>query len=190
MISPVFMILTLISAIMVITSIHPVHSIIWLVLSFIGSATLFIQLQADFIALATLIIYVGAIAILFIFALMMLNLSSTDTDYSVTAVLPLIVLIAITTTSLVINLNFCSDLSPDDSVYLIKHFTNLQTISTELYVSHAEQLITASIVLLVGMIGAIVLTLNLESTVKRQNLFTQVSRDSFHNPKNPTNNFN
>nr|YP_010317611.1 NADH dehydrogenase subunit 6 [Catostylus townsendi]UNB15555.1 NADH dehydrogenase subunit 6 [Catostylus townsendi] len=189
MISPVFAILTVISAVMVITSINPVHSIVWLVLSFIGSAMIFLQLQIDFIALATLIIYVGAIAILFIFVIMMLNLSLLDIDYNVALVLPLGIISVTTVTTLITGFNFSNYISNHNDILEIKNISTLQTIGTELYSDYAGFLILASIILLAGMIGAIVLTLDPSNNTKRQDNFIQISRD-FHNFSKNTNNTN
>lgn len=168
---------------MVITSVSPVHSIIWLALSFVGSAMIFMQLQADFISLATIIIYVGAIAVLFIFVLMMINLSTVEIDYDMSLIWPLGLISVTTLTTLIANLNFYVELSSPDHFIQIKDLSNLQTIGAELYVSYGAYIIFASIILLVGMIGAIVLTLDPSSITKRQDLFVQISRDTFNLPK-------
>ena len=184
MISPIFIILTIIAATMVVTSIHPVHSIVWLVLSFIGSAIVFIQLQANFIALATLIIYVGAIAVLFVFVLMMLNLSNPEIDNNTITVLP-VSLVSITTLVILITGLTSSEnlLKPVDLISL-KENTNLQVIGGELYTFYTEYFILASVILLAAMIGGIVLTLNYSATTKRQNPFAQIERDIYSLPEN------
>ena len=172
---------------MVVTAVHPVHSIIWLVLSFVGAAMVFIQLQADFIALTTLIIYVGAIAILFVFVLMMLNLSSFEFDGSMSSIIPLGIVSILGLITLVLGLDY-SDIS--DSVteeILIKGLLDVQTLGFQLYNSYAPHLIIASVILLVAMIGAIVLTLEPHLTAKRQDSFIQISRDSHYVPKNRNN---
>ena len=180
MISPIFIILTIIAATMVVTSIHPVHSIVWLVLSFIGSATVFIQLQANFIALATLIIYVGAIAVLFVFVLMMLNLSYPETDSDTIAVLPISLVSITTMIMLIMNLASSTNLPKPLGTLLIKNNSNLQVIGEELYTFYAEYFILASIILLVAMIGGIVLTLDPSPVTKRQNPFIQIERDIYN----------
>lgn len=172
------MVLTIISGIMVVTAIHPVHSIIWLVLSFIGAAIVFIQLQADFIALVTLIIYVGAIAILFIFVLMMLNLSSFEFDNNISSIIPLGVTSLLGLITLVLGLEYSDMSSLNSGEMPIKELLEVQTLGFQLYNSYAPHLIVASIILLVAMIGAIILSLETHSTVKRQNNFIQISRDS------------
>ncbi len=184
MISPIFAILTIISGIMVITSIHPVHSIIWLVLSFLGSAAIFLQLQANFIALATLIIYVGAIAILFVFVLMMLNLSSSEMDLNTTVVLPISIVSVMTIIVLITNINSFTDFDYVDNLLSIDGLSSLQSIGGELYLNYGLYLLFASIILLVGMIGSILLTLDPSSLTKRQNPFLQISRDSHNLSKN------
>nr|YP_783947.1 NADH dehydrogenase subunit 6 [Aurelia aurita]ABG56244.1 NADH dehydrogenase subunit 6 [Aurelia aurita] len=187
MISPIFMILTIISGIMVVTAIHPVHSIIWLVLSFIGAAIVFIQLQADFIALATLIIYVGAIAILFIFVLMMLNLSSFEFDGNISSIIPLGITSILGLITLIIGLEYSNINDPEVEEILIKELLDIQTIGFQLYNSYAPHLIVASLILLVAMIGAIILTLQPHLAAKRQDNFIQITRD-FHNISKSHNN--
>ena len=165
---------------MVITAIHPVHSIIWLVLAFVNSALLFVQLEADFIALATLIIYVGAIAILFIFVLMMLNLSSYDLENEISSILPISVVSALGIITIIISNNFTNINTSHLEIFSLKEFSTMQSIGSQLYNQYGEYLIIASIILLVAMVGAILLTLNPSYHSKRQNNFIQVVRDN-HN---------
>nr|YP_009742860.1 NADH dehydrogenase subunit 6 [Aurelia limbata]QID91293.1 NADH dehydrogenase subunit 6 [Aurelia limbata] len=187
MISPIFMVLTIISGIMVVTAVHPVHSIIWLVLSFVGAAIVFIQLQADFIALATLIIYVGAIAILFIFVLMMLNLSSFEFDNSISSIIPLGIISVLGLITLILGLEYSNINDLEVEEILVKELLDIQTLGFQLYTSYAPHLIVASLILLVAMIGAIILTLQPHLTAKRQDNFIQISRDSYNIPKNRNN---
>nr|BAR46017.1 NADH dehydrogenase subunit 6 [Aurelia sp. 4 sensu Dawson et al. (2005)] len=189
MISPVFMVLTIVSGIMVVTAIHPVHSIIWLVLSFIGAAMVFVQLQADFIALATLIIYVGAIAILFIFVLMMLNLSSFELDSSLSSIIPLGITSILGLITLILGLEYSDTNHPGVEELPIKELLDIQTLGSQIYSSYTPHLIVASIILLVAMIGAIVLTLDTHPTSKRQNNFIQISRGCHYIPED-RNNYN
>uniref|UniRef100_A0AAU6W5T8 NADH-ubiquinone oxidoreductase chain 6 n=1 Tax=Cephea cephea TaxID=880218 RepID=A0AAU6W5T8_9CNID len=184
MISPIFAVLTIIAGIMVITSIHPVHSIIWLVLSFLGSASIFLQLQANFIALATLIIYVGAIAILFVFVLMMLNLSTAETDLNTSIVLPISIISVMTIISLITNVNSFTTSNCISIPIPLEELSSLQSIGRGLYLDYGFYFLFASIILLVGMIGSILLTLDPSSLTKRQNPFLQISRDSHNLPKN------
>ena len=169
---------------MVVTAVHPVHSIIWLVLSFIGAAIVFIQLQADFIALATLIIYVGAIAILFVFVLMMLNLSSFEFDSNVSSIIPLGTTSILGLITLILGLEYSNINNSGSEEMLVKELLDVQTLGFQLYNPYAPHLIIASIILLVAMIGAIILTLEPHLTARRQNSFIQVSRDSHYISKN------
>nr|AER54449.1 NADH dehydrogenase subunit 6 [Cassiopea andromeda] len=189
MISPIFIILTIISATMVITSINPVHSIIWLVMAFIGSSIVFIQMEANFIALTVLIVYVGAIAILFVFVLMMLNFYLPNPDLSLETVLPISLILVINLLTIILSININSNNKNLENLLFPKNLTNIQTIGLELYSFYGYYLILASIILLVGMIGGILLTLNNSFLTKRQNPFLQINRD-FHNISKTTNNFN
>nr|QCU46373.1 NADH dehydrogenase subunit 6 [Stomolophus sp. CG-2019] len=180
MISPIFIVLTIISGMMVITAIHPVHSIIWLVITFISSALVFIQLQADFIALATLIIYVGAIAILFIFVLMMLNLSSYDLEDNLSSVFPLGIVTTIGMITLITLIGFTDHNTTETEIVMFKEFSTIQSIGSELYSNYGNYIILASLVLLVAMIGAIILSLDPSAHSKRQNSYIQIRRDNHY----------
>nr|YP_009421317.1 NADH dehydrogenase subunit 6 [Nemopilema nomurai]ASR75160.1 NADH dehydrogenase subunit 6 [Nemopilema nomurai] len=174
------MALTIISGMMVITAIHPVHSIIWLVLAFVNSALFFIQLGADFIALTSLIIYVGAIAILFIFVLMMLNLSSYDLENEVSSILPLSIVSGLGIITIITSIHFTNTDLGNQEILLLKEFSTIQSIGSQLYLHFGDYLIIASIILLVGMIGSIVLTLSTSHHTKKQNNFTQIIRDTYN----------
>nr|WOE91070.1 NADH dehydrogenase subunit 6 [Cassiopea sp. MKL-2023] len=183
MISPVFIILTIISATMVITSINPIHSIVWLVMTFVGSSIIFLQMEANFIALTVLIIYVGAIAVLFIFVLMMLNFYSQNTDLNIETILPISLILVVNLITIISNINVSTNLKHSENLLSYKSLTNIQTLGSELYSYYSNYIILASIILLVGMIGGILLTLNNSYLTKRQNPFSQISRDLYNVPK-------
>ena len=117
----------------------------------------------------------------------MLNLSLLDIDYNVSLVLPLGIISVTSITSLVSGFNFSNQIDNYSDIIEIKNLSSLQVIGAELYSHYAGFLILASIILLVGMIGAIVLTLDPTHSTKRQNNFIQISRDSHNLPKDINN---
>jgi NADH-quinone oxidoreductase subunit J len=127
---------------------------------------------------------VGAIAILFIFVLMMLNLLNFELEHGIASVLPLGVISVLSLTTLIINLNCYDNLCSSTDILSLKEFSTLQIIGSELYGIYGLYLIMASLILLVAMIGAIVLTLQPSETTKKQNNFIQISRDLHTLPKN------
>ena len=90
-----FSILTILPALMVVLSTNPVHSVLWLILTFFGSSGLFILLGAEFLALILMIVYVGAVAVLFMFVVMMLNINFKEIKSNLTKYLPLGILVGL-----------------------------------------------------------------------------------------------
>lgn len=171
----------IISGTMVVSSIHPVYSIIWLVMTFISTGALFMLLNINFVGMILLIIYVGAIAILFVFIIMMLNLITLDLEITNTHILPLSLLIVLSLASQIMvanNFSFASNNSTELINPLL--LEPIQTIGQELYTTFGSYLIISSLVLLVAMVGAIVLTIYYNQTSKKQNSFIQISRDKFY----------
>lgn len=168
----------IISGMMVISSIHPVHSIIWLVLSFINIGAIFIILNINFVGMILLIVYVGAIAILFVFVIMMLNLISLNFETTNTNILPLSLLIVISLTSQIIITNsFSTSFSEDFILPLL--ISSIQSIGQSFYTIYGSYLIISSLILLVAMVGTIVLTLSYNQTSKKQDMFVQLTRGKF-----------
>ena len=172
----------ILSAIITITSINPIHSVFWLVLVFINSAGLLITLNFDFIALMLIIIYVGAITILFLFVIMMLDIIQLKKINSINHIIPIIIILGfnLITQSLWIisenNLNFLSYINHKEWEFeIINHISLLGLI---LYTEYYYPFIILSILLLVAMIGAIVLTLESSIITKKQNLSDQHKRNN------------
>ena len=173
--------ITLFSALFVVLSRNPVHSVLWLVLTFFGAAGLFILLGAEFLALLLLIVYVGAVAVLFMFVVMMLNINFDEIKSRLTIYLPfgvLIGLVLFVELSLVFgdfipvfNVNESGKLKIDDEI------ENTRQLGAVLYTDFIIYFQLAGIVLLVAMIGAIVLTHRRKKDAKRQDILVQIYRD-------------
>lgn len=173
--------ITLISALMVVLSVNPVHSVLWLILTFFGASGLFIILGAEFLALILMIVYVGAVAVLFMFVVMMLNINFKEIKSRLTKYLPLGILVGLV---LFVELglifgDFVPELS-SNGINLLKIDTeieNTKQLGLVLYTEFFIYFQLAGIVLLIAMIGAIVLTHQRRKDVKRQNILTQIYRD-------------
>ncbi len=168
------------SAVMVITSRNPVHSVLFLILCFVNAAGLFILMGAEFLAMILVVVYVGAVAVLFLFVVMMLDVDFVELRQGmlnylpVGAIIGLIVLVELVLVagSWVIEpgaLKTVSVPTPSD-------VTNTEALGRILYTQYIYYFQAAGLVLLVAMIGAIVLTLRHNERVKRQNVAQQVAR--------------
>ena len=180
-----FSIIAILSAIMVIVSKNTVHAVFFLILDFISIASLFIIIGAEFLGMMMLIVYVGAVAVLFLFVVMLMNVSEQTLSWfrgskqskhipigltvGIVILLELIVVVGgwkyRDTFSETKFLNFQSD------------FTNTHAIGNVMYTEYIHLFQISGIILLLSMIGAIVLTYRKREGVKRQSYFTQVSRE-------------
>tara|TARA_B100001113_G_scaffold144252_1_gene118068 strand:- start:1531 stop:2136 length:606 start_codon:yes stop_codon:yes gene_type:complete len=180
-----FSFLILSSALLVITSKNPVNSVIFLIFSFFNAAGIFLITGAEFLALIMLIVYVGAVAVLFLFVVMMLDLNFEELNKKtnfirtgvITAGILLIEMFVLffyypQEQSLIINKNNNNNMSG---------LTNTEIIGSKIYTEHFLHFQIAGLILLVAMIGAIVLTLRHRDNVRRQDIPTQVSRDQEKN---------
>lgn len=182
--------LCLVSGVMVIQARNPVHSVLFLILVFFNVAGLLILLGLDFFAMIFLVVYVGAIAVLFLFVVMMLNIKLAEINEKRLRYLPIGGLLGI----LFLFEIFCivdNDLIPlfseDYSFFLsgifvqysslIESVTNIESVGLCIYTYYFYFFIIASLILLVAMIGAIVLTMHKGVYVKRQQVFKQNTRE-------------
>jgi len=192
-----FATLALLSAFCTVTSKNPIHSVLFLVFVFFNTAGLLILLGAEFLAMLFLIVYVGAVAVLFLFVMMMLNVKISETSSSIFRYLPIglfLSIIFLFEIFLIVegDLNSIDAVSFDQSEYLIlqNEFlktspwinsvispTNVDVIGSVLFTCYSYFFIMASIILLVAMIGAIALTLHRRSDVRRQEIYKQLQRD-------------
>ncbi|TDR94230.1 NADH-quinone oxidoreductase subunit J [Enterovirga rhinocerotis] len=171
------------SAFMVIAARNPVHSVLYLILAFVNAAGLFILLGAEFLAMLLVVVYVGAVAVLFLFVVMMLDVDFAELRQGFLQYLPiggLIGLIFLVELVLVVS---TWSISPDAlqvplaSNAPLEGITNTEAIGRVLYTRYAYFFQAAGLILLVAMIGAIVLTLRERAGVKRQDISAQNARD-------------
>ena len=173
--------ITLFSALLVVLSRNPVHSVLWLILTFFGASGLFILLGAEFLALILMIVYVGAVAVLFMFVVMMLNINFDQLRSGFTRYLPvglLIGLILFVELSLVFS-DWVPANSYDSKIQnsTIGDVENTKQLGLVLYTDFVLYFQLAGIILLIAMIGAIVLTHQRKRNIKRQDILTQIYRD-------------
>jgi NADH-quinone oxidoreductase subunit J len=170
------------SALMVIASRNPVHSVLFLILAFFNAAGLFVLVGAEFLAMLLVVVYVGAVAVLFLFIVMMLDVDFVELragflQYLPTGLVVGIVLVA----ELLIALGGWA-LSPDvtaniaEPIPALAEKSNIEAIGALLYTKYIYFFQSAAMILLVAMIGAIVLTLHHRKDVQRQNISRQVGR--------------
>ncbi|MDD9909827.1 MAG: NADH-quinone oxidoreductase subunit J [Ahrensia sp.] len=171
------------SAFMVIASRNPVHSVLFLILAFFNAAGLFMLMGAEFLALILIVVYVGAVAVLFLFVVMMLDVDFAELRQGVLQYLPIGGVIGIVLlVELVLVLGGLS-ITPEGADLVVQPIpdmaetSNIQAIGDLLYTKYVFFFQMAGLILLVAMIGAIVLTLSHRSDVKRQNTATQIGRD-------------
>lgn len=176
-----FKLLLLLSAAMTIYSKNPVHSVLFLVLVFCNASALCLMLDAEFLGLVLIVVYVGAIAVLFLFVCMMLNVRITGL-YTINAYNPISGLVAVILSlqlSLLVYSNYCLHASSVDYVDYAKAVFSMQNIVSlgqVIYTVYFHYFILAAYVLLVGMLGAIQLTLHHRRDVRRQSIYDQVQR--------------
>ena len=177
----VFAAVTVASGVLVVSARNPVHSVLWLILAFFNSAGLFILLGAEFLAMILVVVYVGAVAVLFLFVVMMLDVDFTELRRGALGYLPIggaIGMILLVELVLVLGTwNFASEAGKIAEPIAKGGVTNTEALGQILYTKYFFYFQTAGLVLLVAMIGAIVLTLRHKQGVKRQNVADQVARN-------------
>lgn len=189
-----FSTLALLSGVMVIQARNPVHSVLFLILVFFNSAGLLLLLGLDFFAMIFLVVYVGAIAVLFLFVVMMLNIKLAEINEKKLRYLPiggLLGILFLFEIFLIVdndlipllpsnNTLLYRQLSPVDYVewsFFINTVTNIQAVGQLIYTYYFYFFLMASLILLVAMIGAIVLTMHKSVGIKRQEVFEQNTRE-------------
>ena len=176
----VFSAVLILAALMVIASRNPVHSVLFLILAFFNAAALFVLLGAEFLAMILLIVYVGAVAVLFLFVVMMLDIDFAELKKGALRYAPVGALVGL---ALAIELvlvgsiwSFASDAGQVLAAATPAGMTNTEALGHILYTDYIYYFQTAGLILLVAMIGAIVLTLRHRPGVKRQSISRQVAR--------------
>lgn len=171
-----------VGGLMVVTAKNPVHSVLWLILTFFSSAGLFVLLGAEFLAMLLVVVYVGAVAVLFLFVVMMLDVDFVRLREGYARYLPLAAIVAgillaeMIMISLVVVQGGAAAGAAGPAV-ATTDMTNVEAIGRVLYTDYVYIFQAAGIVLLIAMIGAIVLTLRHKPNIKRQKPHDQVNRD-------------
>lgn len=178
-----FATITVAAAFMVIASRNPVHSVLFLILAFFNAAGLFMLMGAEFLALILIVVYVGAVAVLFLFVVMMLDVDFAEMRDGFLQYLPIGGVIgAILAIELILVFTGLT-IGPVASGAAVQPIpdmaetSNIEALGELLYTKYIFYFQMAGLVLLVAMIGAIVLTLSHRPDVKRQNVAVQVARD-------------
>ncbi|MCG2628536.1 NADH-quinone oxidoreductase subunit J [Bradyrhizobium sp. WYCCWR 13023] len=168
------------SAVMVIVSRNPVHSVLYLILAFVNASGLFVLMGAEFLGMMLIVVYVGAVAVLFLFVIMMLDVDFLELREGFIQYLPVGVVIGgiflfellLTVGAWVIN----PTVSKTITAPIPSNVSNTEALGLVLYTKYIHYFQLAGMVLLVAMIGAIVLTLRHKASVKRQDINVQNAR--------------
>ena len=179
----IFSFIAIVSAIMVTVSKNTVHSVFFLILDFISISCLFIMIGAEFLGMIMLIVYVGAVAVLFLFVVMLLNVSRQKSQWfnNSSNHIPIGILVSIIIFFELIIVIGGWKYKPDfltlDNINLDKNITNTHQIGNILYTDYIHLFQLSGMLLLVAMIGATVLTFRKREGIKRQSYFSQISRE-------------
>ena len=181
-----FSVIAVFSAVMVTISKNTVHSVFFLILDFISISCLFIMIGAEFLGMIMLIVYVGAVAVLFLFVVMMLNVAQQKNQWfassSSSRHIPIGLLISlIIFLELVIVIGgwkYKPELISVNSLFIDQNITNTHQIGYVLYTDYIHLFQISGMILLVSMVGAIILTFRKRTGLKRQSYLKQVSREA------------
>ncbi|MEM8579964.1 MAG: NADH-quinone oxidoreductase subunit J [Pseudomonadota bacterium] len=179
----VFAITVVTAGLFVVLARNPVHSVLWLILAFLSSAGLFVLLGAEFVAMLLIIVYVGAVAVLFLFVVMMLDVDFAELKAEMTKYMPIALLIGVVLLmqlGMVFgNWTFSEEalaqrgaVAPD-----LNEVQNTAALGLLIYDQYFLLFQIAGLILLVAMVGAIMLTLRHRVDVKRQDVLAQMYRD-------------
>jgi NADH-quinone oxidoreductase subunit J len=175
-----FAAVTVASAAMVIFSRNPVHSVLFLILAFVNAAGLFVLIGAEFLAWILIIVYVGAVAVLFLFVVMMLDVDFAELRQGFINYLPVGGVIGIILffelAAVLVGWTISPDIGKAITAPIPDQITNTQALGLVLYTRYVYFFQAAGVILLVAMIGAIVLTLQHKANVKRQSIAAQNAR--------------
>jgi len=180
-----FAFIAIIAAVMVTVSKNTVHSVFFLILDFISVSCLFIMIGAEFLGMMMLIVYVGAVAVLFLFVVMMLNvaqqnnplINSNENSSHIPVGLIISLIIFFELIIVIGGWKFKPDLVTSASLLVDQNVTNTHSIGSVLYTDYIHVFQLSGMILLVAMIGAIVLTFRHRPGLKRQSYFDQISRE-------------
>jgi len=168
------------SGVMVIAGRNPVHSVLFLILTFFSAGGLFVLLGAEFLAMTLVFVYVGAVAVLFLFVVMMLDIDFVELREGFQRYLPIGALIGgVLFAELVLVFGYwllVPGMTATSVAPMLPEITNTRALGALLYTKYVYVFQAAGVVLLIAMIGAIVLTLRAREGVRRQNIARQVGR--------------
>ncbi len=177
----VFALVIIASAVMVISARNPVHSVLFLILAFVNAAGIFMLAGAEFLALILIVVYVGAVAVLFLFVVMMLDVDFAELKKGALQHMPVGALVGGILLVELLMMAGSNYISPELAAGSVLPFgagvSNTQAIGEVLYTRYVFLFQGAGLILLVAMIGAIVLTLHHKPKAKRQDIGAQVARD-------------
>ena len=179
----VFATVVVIAGLLTVVSRNPVHSVLWLILAFLSSAGLFVLLGAEFVAMLLIIVYVGAVAVLFLFVVMMLDVDFAELRGEMAKYMPLAVLMGVVI-MMQLALAFGVWQFADEAHGMRAAITpdtaevhNTAALGRLIYTDYILLFQLSGLILLVAMIGAIVLTLRHRTHIKRQDVLAQMYRD-------------
>ena len=181
----IFSIIAVVSAIMVTVSKNTVHSVFFLILDFISISCLFIMIGAEFLGMIMLIVYVGAVAVLFLFVVMMLNVAQQKNQWFASQEnsghIPIgLIISTVIFFELIIVIGgwkYKPDLLEISNISVSQDVSNTHSLGAVLYTDYIHIFQLSGMILLVAMVGAIVLTFRQRSGVKKQSYFKQISRE-------------
>ena len=163
------------SGLMVISSRNPVHSVLFLILAFFNAAGLFVLLGAEFLAMLLVVVYVGAVAVLFLFVVMMLDINFVELREGFQRYMPLGLGVGGVLLAEILFVFFNSTDMPE-TVLMVNEVSNTRALGRILYTDYIYLFQLAGLILLVAMIGAIALTLRKRENVRRQSIASQLER--------------
>jgi len=175
------------SGLMVVMSRNPVHSVLWLILTFFSAAGLFVILGAEFVAMLLVIVYVGAVMVLFLFVVMMMDVDFAELKSGMSkyvrigSLIGLVILIELLMATGYWSGWIVADMAPDMRAAItpaLDETHNTIALGSILYTQYVYLFQAAGLILLVAMIGAIVLTMRHRKDVKRQSIVEQIYRDA------------
>ena len=176
-----FSFITIASSLAVISAKNTIHAVFFLILDFVSVSCLFIMMGAEYLGMLTLIVYVGAVAVLFLFVVMMLNVNYSDLKSGFLSYLPfggLIGLVLIIEIGLMIGTwKYRDAFIKTSEIKINSNLSNTEAIGNVLYTEYLHYFQISGLILLVAMIGAILLTYRRKDNLKRQDITTQVSRE-------------
>jgi len=176
-----FSFITIASSLAVISAKNTIHAVFFLILDFVSVSCLFIMLGAEYLGMLTLIVYVGAVAVLFLFVVMMLNVNLGDLKSGFLSYLPfggfIGVILLIEIVMMIGTWKYKDTFIKTSQINISNDLSNTEAIGNVLYTEYLHYFQISGLILLVAMIGAILLTFRRKDNLKRQDITTQVSRE-------------